>query len=226
MRVRQGQSKPSLRDRQGILSQAHTRRFTTRPKEPKMVVSLVKGQRISLEKESAGGLSKVTMGLGWDPVKKRGFFFSKPAEIDLDASCILFDELKKPIDCVWFSQLESLDGSIVHTGDNLTGEGEGDDEQIVVDLLNVPKAAKYLVFTVNSYQGQNFNQVQNAYCRLVDNRDNKEIARYTLSGGGNHTALIMAALYRKDQEWKMRAVGEPAEGSVVLDIVPAVVRLL
>ena len=119
-----------------------------------MAVTLTKGQKISLEKESGGALTRVVMGLGWDPVKKKtGFFSKKPASIDLDASCVLFDENKSNLDSVSFKQLKSKDGSITHTGDNLTGEGEGDDEQIIVNLDQVPERVKYLVFTVNSFQG-------------------------------------------------------------------------
>jgi tellurium resistance protein TerZ len=182
-------------------------------------INLVKGQKISLAKEGGGGLSKVIMGLGWDP-KKQG------TSIDLDASCVLFDEAKKQVDCVWFKQLKSKDGSIQHTGDNLTGEGEGDDEQIIVDLSKVPAKVKYLVFTVNSYQGQTFNEVDNAFCRLVDANGNKEIARYTLSGGGTQTAMIMAKVYRHNNEWKMHAMGDPANGRVVNDLIPSIIPVL
>ncbi|MDR1872566.1 MAG: TerD family protein [Deltaproteobacteria bacterium] len=191
-----------------------------------MAISLVKGQKISLDKESGGGLNKVIMGLGWDPIKKKGFFSKKAVNIDLDASCCLFDENKTPLDVVYFGQLNSKDGSIVHTGDNLTGEGEGDDEQIIVNLSKVPANVKYLVFTVNSYQGQTFDSVENAYCRLVDDRGQKEIARYTLTGGGAHTGLIMAKLYRHQNEWKMHALGDNANGKTVADLIPAIKPLL
>ncbi|MDR2141105.1 MAG: TerD family protein [Deltaproteobacteria bacterium] len=184
-----------------------------------MGINLVKGQKINLQKDSGGGLTKVIMGLGWDPVKAG-------KSIDLDASCALFDEQKKPLDLVYFGQLKSKDGSITHTGDNLTGEGEGDDEQIIVDLQKVPANVKFLVFTVNSYQGQSFNEVANAFCRLVDGTNNQEIAKYTLSGGGAHTGLIMAKLYRHQGEWKMHALGDPASGRVAKDLVPAMVGVL
>jgi tellurium resistance protein TerZ len=188
-----------------------------------MAISLIKGQKISLAKDGgAPNLTKVIMGLGWDPVKKKGFlgFGSKSTPIDLDASCAMFDENKDVLDVIWFSQLKSKDGSIVHTGDNLTGEGEGDDEQIIVNLPKVPERAKYLVFTVNSFRGQTFNEVENAYCRIVDDSNQKELARYTLSGGGAHTAMIMAKLYRHQGEWKMHALGEPANGRVIEDLMP------
>jgi tellurium resistance protein TerZ len=191
-----------------------------------MTISLVKGQKISLDKESGGGLQKVVMGLGWDPVKKKGLFRTRTVDIDLDASCALFDASKRPVDFVWFSQLRSRDGSIVHTGDNLTGQGEGDDEQIIVDLPRVPADVISLVFTVNSFRGQTFNEVENAYCRIVDSRNNSEIARYTLSGGGAYTAMIMAKLYRHGGEWKMHALGEQTSGQVVEELVPAMVPFL
>ncbi|MDR1040061.1 MAG: TerD family protein [Deltaproteobacteria bacterium] len=186
-----------------------------------MAINLVKGQKISLEKESGGGLAKVVMGLGWDPVDRPGV-----GDIDLDASCVMFDEAKTLVDVVYFGQLKSKDGSILHTGDNLTGEGEGDDEQIIVDLPRVPASVRTLVFTVNSYQGHNFNDVRNAFCRIVDSRNNNEIARYTLTGGGDYTALIMAKVYRHNNEWKMAALGEFTQGETVHDIGAPLVNCL
>lgn len=196
-----------------------------------MSVNLVKGQKISLVKDGGGTLTKVVMGLGWDAVQQKkgllkSLFGGGKTNIDLDASCGMFNENKEPMDFVWFSQLKSKDGSIVHTGDNLTGEGEGDDEQIIVDLQKVPASVKYLVFTVNSFRGQTFNEVENAFCRLVDSSTHKEIAKYTLSGGGNYTAMIMAKLYRHNEEWKMHALGEPTSGRVVADLLPAIINSL
>ncbi|MDR0621788.1 MAG: TerD family protein [Deltaproteobacteria bacterium] len=184
-----------------------------------MALSLVKGQKISLAKESGGGLSQVIMGLGWDPV-------AEGEEIDLDASCTLFNENKQVVDFVSFQSLTSKDGAITHTGDNLTGEGEGDDEQIVVNLAEVSANVKYLVFTVNSYSGQSFDNVDNAFCRLVDSGSGKEIARYTLTEGGPNTAMIMAKLYRHQGEWKMHALGEPTDGYVVEELVPDMLKIL
>ncbi|MDR0354280.1 MAG: TerD family protein [Deltaproteobacteria bacterium] len=204
-----------------------------------MGVNLQKGQKISLAKEGGAGLTKVVMGLGWDAVQppqqqKKGFFKSLlggggsdgRVDIDLDASCGMFDENKQLVDCVWFQQLRSKDGSILHTGDNLTGEGEGDDEQIIVDLPRVPANVKYLVFTVNSFRGQTFNEVENAFCRLVDGSNQNEIAKYALSGGGNFTAMIMAKLYRHNNEWKMHAIGESTSGRTVADLVPGMTNCL
>ena len=190
-----------------------------------MALSLVKGQKISLEKEGGGGLTKVAMGLGWDPVKAKGImgFLKGTPEIDLDATCIMFDAAKNIIDVVWFRQLQSQDGSIKHSGDNRTGQGAGDDETINVDLSRVPATVSSLVFTINSFTGQTFNQIENAYCRLINLSNNQEIARYTLTGGGAVTAQIMAKIYRHNNEWKMSAIGEPANGKTFLDILPKIV---
>ena len=128
-----------------------------------MAVNLQKGQKISLEKEAGGTLTSVVMGLGWDVAKKKGLFgFGREQSIDLDASCFIFDDNNNPIDLVYFGQLASRDGSVQHSGDNRTGEGDGDDEQIAVALNRIPANVKTLVFTVSNYTGQNFSQVENA----------------------------------------------------------------
>lgn len=170
----------------------------------------------------------VVMGLGWDAIKKKGFlgFGGGSQEVDLDASCILFDEAKNPVDVVWFRQLQSKDGSIVHTGDNRTGAGDGDDEQIKVDLSRVPANVKSLVFTVNSFTGQNFSQVENAFCRIINGANGQEIARYDLSVQGQHTAQIMAKLYRHNNEWKMHAIGENGRGQTFDQLIPQIVANL
>ena len=191
-----------------------------------MAVNLQTGQKISLEKEAGGALARVTMGLGWDVAKSRGFFGfggGKSESVDLDASCVLFDDANRPVDVVWFRQLKSHDGSILHTGDNRTGAGEGDDEQIIVDLRAVPANVKSLVFTVNSFTGQDFARVQNAFCRLFDTNSGKEIARYDLSVQGSHTAQVMAKVYRHNGEWKMHAIGENASGRTFDELMPRIV---
>lgn len=189
-----------------------------------MGVSLAKGQKISLAKESGKQLSVVVMGLGWDAKKTSGLFgfFKADQEIDLDASCVVFDQAGNPVDSIWFRQLVSKDGSIRHTGDNRTGAGEGDDEQIIVDLVKVPANVKTLVFTVNSFTGQNFSQIENAFCRIVDQATNTEIARYNLSCGGAHNAMVMTKLYRHDNEWKLHAIGENASGRTFQELLPAI----
>jgi tellurium resistance protein TerZ len=189
-----------------------------------MSVNLQKGQKISLDKEAGTSLGKVTMGLGWDAIKSKGFFGfgAKSEAVDLDASCVMFDEANRPVDVIWFRQLQSRDGSIVHTGDNRTGAGDGDDEQINVDLNRVPAGVKSLVFTVNSFTGQTFAQVENAYCRLINAAGGAEVARFNLSVQGAHSAQIMAKVYRHNGEWKMHAIGENGNGRTFDDLLPQI----
>jgi tellurium resistance protein TerZ len=188
-----------------------------------MTVNLSKGQQVSLTKRGGGGLTVVRMGLGWDAVKKRGLFGgSKSQTIDLDASALLFDGGGNLVDAVWFRQLRSKDGSVQHTGDNLTGAGEGDDESIIVDLTRVPPTVTQIVFTVNSFTGQDFSQIENAFCRLVDETNQDELARYELTGSGRHNAQIMAKVSRGQGDWTMTAIGGIATGRTVQDLVPAV----
>ncbi|MGH9156024.1 MAG: TerD family protein [Acidimicrobiales bacterium] len=189
-----------------------------------MGVSLSKGQRISLAKEGGGTLSQITMGLGWDVAKPKGFLgkMAGGGSIDLDASCMMFDASKTLVDQVWFKQLKSRDGSVVHTGDNLTGAGEGDDESMHVDLSGVPAEVAALVFVVNSFTGQSFAKVENAFCRVVDRSTGAELFRYDLSGQGDHTAQIMVKVYRHGSEWKIHAIGENTRGRTFKDLLPAV----
>lgn len=190
-----------------------------------MAVKLSKGDRISLNKEAGTTLTKIVMGLGWDAMKTKGFFGfgGRAQEIDLDASCLMFDERKELVDAIWFRQLASRDGSVRHSGDNRTGAGDGDDEQIVVDLASVPANVKSLVFTVNSFTGQNFSQIENAFCRIVNASNGAEVARYQLSCNGTHSAQIMAKVYRHNDEWKMHALGENASGRTFMDMLPLIV---
>ena len=198
-----------------------------------MAVNLSKGQKISLEKEAGGALSQIKMGLGWDvgaaPQKSGGFLGglfggggSAGGSIDLDASCIMLDANKQMVDAIWFGQLQSKDSSVQHTGDNRTGAGDGDDEVINVNLSRIPDHVQALVFTVNSFTGQTFATVNNAFCRLVNASNNSEVARYDLSAQGSHTALILAKIYRHNGEWKMHAIGETASGRTFHDLMPAI----
>ncbi|HEU5030962.1 MAG TPA: TerD family protein [Spirillospora sp.] len=188
-----------------------------------MTISLQKGQKVSLAKPGGGTLTRVRMGLGWDAVAKKGLFGKGKAQsIDLDASCLLFDASGNLADSVWFRQLRSKDGSVQHTGDNLTGAGEGDDEVINVDLQSVPANVVQLVFTVNSFTGQDFSQIENAFCRLVDEATGQEIARYDLSGAGQHNAQIMAKVSRDGDGWSMTAIGATASGRTFQHLLPAV----
>lgn len=192
-----------------------------------MSVNMTKGQQVSLTKSGGGTLTKVRMGLGWDAVKKRGLFGgSKSQTIDLDASCLLFDANGVLVDQVWFQQLNSADGSVRHTGDNQTGAGDGDDESVVVDLSRVPANVNTLFFTVNSFTGQDFTQIENAFCRLVDETTGTEIAKFSLTASGRHTAQLMAKVTRDGQGWSMTAIGAIASGRTFRDLLPAVAEHL
>jgi tellurium resistance protein TerZ len=191
-------------------------------------VTLTKGQQISLQKSDGGALSVVRMGLGWQAAPRKGFLAKLTArEIDLDASAVLFAGTK-PVDVIFFQHLVSDDGSVRHTGDNLVGgAGQGgDDESILVDLQRVPVHIDQIVFTVNSFTGQTFQEVQNAFCRLVDETNGQELARYTLDGGGQYTAQIMAKVHRAGAGWQMTAVGSPANGRTFQDLMPSILPSL
>jgi tellurium resistance protein TerD len=174
-----------------------------------MSVSLSKGGNVSLTKE-APGLSAVNVGLGWDARTTSG------ADFDLDASALLVDQNSKILSdqfFVFFNNLTSPDGSVEHTGDNLTGEGEGDDEMIKVNLAAVPGECDKIVFAVSIYdaeaRGQSFGQVRNAFIRIVNQAGGSEIARYDLSeDASTETAMIFGEVYRNAGEWKFRAVGQ------------------
>ena len=189
-----------------------------------MGLSLTKGQSLSLTKQNGESLTKIRLGLGWDSAvpAKRGFFgSSKTVEIDLDASAILFDANKQPLDSVFFNNLKSKDGSIKHTGDNLTGAGDGDDESITVDLGSVSQAVAHIVFVITSYSQQTFDMVENAFCRVIDESvaTSPEVAKYQLTESGRYTAMIMAKLSREASGWSFQAIGAPANGKTVHDVV-------
>ncbi|MER5459435.1 MULTISPECIES: TerD family protein [unclassified Streptomyces] len=174
-----------------------------------MGVSLSKGGNVSLTK-AAPNLTAVTVGLGWDVRTTTG------TDFDLDASALLTNaEGKVATDgnFVFFNNLKSTDGSVEHTGDNLTGEGEGDDEQIKVNLASVPADVEKIVFPVSIYEAearqQSFGQVRNAFIRVVNQADNNELARYDLSeDASTETAMVFGELYRNGPEWKFRAIGQ------------------
>jgi len=194
-----------------------------------MGINLQKGQSISLEKE-APGLSKVTMGLGWDTNKNKpsGGFLSKmfaaaPSAFDLDAACLMLNQNGKLEFMVYFGQLNSPDGSIKHSGDNLTGEGQGDDEKINVDLSSVPQNISKLIFAVTIFQAkdrkQDFGQVANAYVRMVNSGNNAEISRYNLSTGyPGMTSMLLAELHLENNQWKMTALGEGSKAASLVEL--------
>jgi len=196
-----------------------------------MAINLVKGQKIDLTK-GRSGLSSVMVGLGWDPVKKSGgglfggLLGGKTAEVDCDASVLLLDEngkLQSKQNLVYFGNKTSQDKSVVHSGDNLTGDGDGDDETINVSLKNISPSVHRLVFVVNIYQAkqrkQDFGLIQNAFIRLVDNSSKEELIHYNLTENyAGKTSLIPGELYRHGAEWKFSAVGEGTTDSDISSI--------
>lgn len=191
-----------------------------------MSVSLQKGQKVSLSKENPG-LSRIIVGLGWDEVKRRGGFFApKPQDIDCDASAILLQNGKfvNKGDVVYFGNLTHASGSVKHMGDNLTGAGEGDDEQIVIELQRVPMQYDRIVIVVNIYAAyqrkQDFGLIENAFIRVVNGANGQEILKYNLSENyGGKTAMIFGEVYRHNGEWKFNAIGQATNDGSVSELV-------
>jgi tellurium resistance protein TerZ len=196
------------------------------------MVSLTKNQTVSLAKTSGSSLSRIAVGLGWDPIKKKsgflgGLFGGRSDEIDLDASVVMLDAVANPVDVVWFRKFDSSCGSLHHRGDNLTGEGEGDDEVIDINLNSLPSNVCFLAITVNSFRGQTFNEVDNAFCRIIDTASNdKEICNYKLEEQGPHTGVLIASLKRNGSDWDFTAQGLPCKGSTVEAMIPTIRQAL
>ena len=185
-----------------------------------MSVSLQKGQKVSLSKGN-DGLNKVIVGLGWDEAQKAsggflgGLFGGSQASIDCDASALMLKngKLTDKKDIIYFGNLKHVSGTVVHMGDNLTGAGDGDDEQIVIELNRVPADYDRIVVVVNIYQAvqrrQSFGMIQNAFIRIVDTRTNQELCKYNLSENyDGMTAIIFGEIYRHNGEWKFNAIGQ------------------
>lgn len=192
-----------------------------------MSVNLVKGQKVNLSKQRYG-LSKLMVGLGWDEIQqKRGLFAPKPQDIDCDAFAILLgydghllNHATKLTECtVFFNNLRWSNGSIQHMGDNLTGAGDGDDEQIKIDLSKIPANITKIAFTVTIYEAeerrQNFGQVSNAFVRIVNEATGQEILRYDLGEDFSiETAVVFGELYKNGNEWKFNAIGSGYQGGL------------
>lgn len=197
-----------------------------------MSISLQKGQKVDLTKGNAG-LSKIVVGLGWDTVQSsggglfKGLLGSKPANIDCDASAIMLDvndKLARKEDLVYYGNLKSACGSVRHSGDNLTGDGDGDDEQITVELAKVPSNIQKIVFVVNIYdcigRKQDFGMIRNAFIRIFNASNNQELVKFNLSDDyTGRTALIAGEIYRNSGEWKFAAIGEGTRDASLKDIV-------
>jgi len=187
-----------------------------------MSVNLQKGQKVDLTKGNSG-LSKIIVGLGWDAVAQSGakgvfgsLFGKSAVDVDCDASVLMLDEhdkLQGVSNLIYFGNLKSKDGSVVHTGDNTSGEGDGDDEVIQVDLAKIPNNYKKLLFVVNIYdcikRHQDFGMIKNAFIRVVNSSNKQELIKYSLSDNyALKTTLVVGEIYRQDAEWKFGAIGE------------------
>lgn len=186
-----------------------------------MPVSLSKGQKISLTKSNPG-LKKVIVGLGWDVNA-----FDTGSAFDLDSCAFLLTDsgkVSRPEDFVFYGNLSHPSGAVEHMGDNLTGAGDGDDEQITINLTAVPSDVDRIVFVVNIYQAierkQHFGMIQNAFIRIVDNRNNTEICRYSLTDDySDSMAMIFGEIYKHNNEWKFNAMGQGTTDSSLNDVI-------
>lgn len=195
--------------------------------DKKMSVNLQKGQKVDLTKGNAG-LKTLVVGLGWDEAPKKFSLFGKNNnDIDCDASALLISantgKLLGPVDVVYYGQLQHRSGAIRHCGDNLTGAGDGDDEQLIVELTKVPADYSKIVFVVTIYQAverkQHFGMIRNAFIRIVDADKGTELCKYNLSENyDGKTAMIFGEVYRYNGEWKFGAVGEPTNDNGIAQI--------
>lgn len=187
-----------------------------------MSISLTKGQRISLEKDTGEAYHHIILGLGWDVRKRKKLFALRPGiTVDLDAAVGLFDAQGNLVDQVWFQQLECQDGALRHSGGQRGAVSKGSAaERIEVRLDRLPLTVQTLVLVLTSYAGDTFDQVQRACCRLVDATHDREVAHFVLDSKGPHTALVMLSLYRANDDWALRAIGEGASGRTLKDLVP------
>jgi tellurium resistance protein TerZ len=184
------------------------------PKKQKVAFAMEKGGVLDLPQE----MNKITIGLGWDV---------DDGECDLDVSAVLLDGNGRDLEAVFFGRLESDEHGIVHSGDNLTGEGDGDDEQIVVDLNSIGPVVQQVFFVVNIYsQGVTFSQVASPYCRVVDNSTGSELCRYALKDAGHENGLIVSRIAREaGNRWGFHALGQPCRGRTYKDSIPAIRHL-
>ena len=189
-----------------------------------MAINMTKGQSVSLTKSGGGTLTSVNLVLSWEGMTKKGFFGSRRrSRSTWTPAAWCSTATRQLIDQVWFQQLRSKDGSIQHTGDDRAG---GAGETIRVDLAALPANAQSLVFTVNSFLGQAFTQIETATVQLFDATTNTALAGYTLAGSGDQTALVMAKVTRSGSGWAMTAIGTPAKGRTFHEILPAVTPTL
>ena len=201
-----------------------------------MAINLQKGQRISLEKTNGSKLQSVCVGINWGAIEKKGLFgFGKTKEaVDLDASCALYNENKQLIDVVYFGSLQSKDGAVKHSGDDLTGDMGGDDgldnEVITLDFSRLNPSVSHVAFVLNSFRGHDFGTIPFASIRIYEGtpkRVNEVFATYDIANGtgfAGHVSMVMGVFYKRNGEWKFNAIGEPTKDRKLEETVNTVTR--
>jgi stress response protein SCP2 len=188
------------------------------------VIELTRDQEMVLARDDGTSLGRLTMGLGWDKKPGAGFIGTGAPDVDLDASAVQYAG-EQLFDLAFFNHLETRDGSVAHLGDNISGRGEGDDEQITIDLAKVFPRVDTMLFLVSSYQGHSLEFVHNAYCRLVD-EDDEEVARFTLTEGVPRTGFMMAKMFRDGDQWRLKAIGQGVAVTVPTESLDVLARFL
>lgn len=199
-----------------------------------MAINLEKGQRINLQKSNGTTLQHVCVGINWGAIEKKGFFGTKKEAVDLDASCALYDENKKLIDTIYFGNLRSKDDSVMHSGDDLTGDMGGDDgldnEVIQVDFSRLHPSVNYVAFVLNSFRGQDFGSIPFASIRIYEgtpSRVTEVFAKYDIAHGAGfagHVSMVMGVFYKRNGEWKFNAIGEPTKDKKLQETVQTVTQ--
>lgn len=198
-----------------------------------MAINLQKGQRINLKKESGATLQNVCIGVNWGAIEKKSWLGIKSKEaVDLDASCALYDENKNLLDVIYFGQLKSKDGAIKHSGDDLVGDVGGDDgldnEIISVDFTKLSSNVTYVAFILNSYKGQDFASIPFASIRIFEGtplRVNEIFATYNIAKDetfAGHVSMVLGVVYKRNNEWKFNAIGEPTKDKKLKETVDTV----
>ncbi len=201
-----------------------------------MAINLQKGQRINLEKSNGAKLQNICVGINWGAIEKKGLFgLSKTKEaVDLDASCALFNEQKQSLEIIYFGNLKSKDGSIKHSGDDLTGDMGGDDgldnEVITLDFSKLNPAVSYVAFVLNSFRGHDFGTIPFASIRIYEGTSkqvNEVFATYDIAHGAGfagHVSMVMGVFYKRNGEWKFNAIGEPTKDKKLQETIDTVMR--